>query len=185
MFEQEKKINRHLNRFEWIIVWSTQIDLNFFGLNVIQLSENCGKHWHLFIITVKKMKATNAQWNPIGEFHFIVLQMCQLHDNGIWLRPVDKRSKQVKCAIKCAHSVRTLCMHEWVFIVHDIALWPSIFTIKRHFLEPHKLIHRSYVREMLLGETILFIYLFMFALQYEIHHHKYVATNLYMRVLRI
>lgn len=34
-------------------------------------------------------------------FHLLCCsQMCQLHDNGILLRPIDKWSKQVKCAIK-------------------------------------------------------------------------------------
>lgn len=72
--------------------------------------------FYLFMVMYEKKRkpqmrfSTHWQHSHTNRSHIIhthaislavlFVQMCQLHDNGILLRPIDKWSKQVKCAIK-------------------------------------------------------------------------------------
>lgn len=109
--------------------------------------------------------------------------MCQLHDNGILLRPIDKWSKQVKCAIKwmfklwrleCASKSagpsvkpfkRNACMTRldiMCLCAHDIALWPSFTTLyivnSIFYVHINSHVCRANARALWAHQTMLTIY---------------------------
>lgn len=68
-------------------------------------------------------------------FHLLFLQMCQLHDNGLLLRPIHWQ--MINTSEMCNKITAFIRSHAWIPNIycarHDIALWPSYSRKKKLF----------------------------------------------------